>query len=117
VHRETRLLTKEQFGGTFRGTMLEITGKEDAFSPDGVIDLEHYVLSVPAEDLRNHQLLGSDIVEHVYRSGDGRYDQVLYPCHAKNVYLVVVVDLDLSRPFGHILLDLNEEYGLTQPQL
>ena len=31
----------------------------------------------------------------------------------KNVYLVVVVDLVHDLIYGHLLLDLNKEYGLS----
>lgn len=108
----TRLLTKPEFLATFHSPMLDITGREDEFSPDGVIDLRSYVAAIPTSELFGHSLLGDDLVEFVKRSGDGRHDQVAYPCREKNVYLVVVVSLDIGEPYGHFVLDLNQEYGL-----
>lgn len=108
----TRLLTKPEFLATFHDPMLDITGREDEFSPGGVIDLHSYVAAIPKSDLPGHSLLEADLVEFVRRSGDDRFDQVAYPCREKNVYLVVVVSLDTGEPYGHFLLDLGQEYGL-----
>ena len=91
--------------------MLDITGREDEFSPDGVIDLRPYVTNIPKRELLGHTLLGDDVVEFVKRSGDGRFDQVVYPYRERNVYLVVVVSVGVGEPYGHFLLHLNQEYG------
>jgi len=92
--------------------MRDITGREDEFSPDGVIDLLPYISAIPKSDFLGHSLLGNDVVEFVKRSGDGRFDQVMHPCRESNVYLVVVVSIDVGAPYGHFLLNLNQEYGL-----
>ncbi|GGF61668.1 hypothetical protein GCM10007301_21700 [Azorhizobium oxalatiphilum] len=52
-------------------------------------------------------------VHHVYRDAHGRYDQVLIGTERRNVFLVIVVDLQAQTVFGHVLLDLNKEYGVS----
>ena len=48
----------------------------------------------------------------VYRSADGRFDHVLYPCNRSNAYLVVIVALVEGRVLGHHVLDLKREYSM-----
>lgn len=52
-------------------------------------------------------------VQHIYRDAGARFDQVLIGTSRANVFLVVVVDLTAASVFGHFLLDLNEQYGLS----
>ena len=91
--------------------MRDIAGQEEVLQPEGALDLAPYVDAIPAEDLDGHKLLGNDIVEHAYRSGDNAYDHVMFPCEKKNIYLVVVVRLSPDSPYGHHLLNLDREYG------
>jgi hypothetical protein len=70
---------------------------------------------VPSKDLWGHKLIPEQ-VERVYRRGDGKLDHVLVVTTTRNVFLVVVVDLIADSIIGHLLLDLNEEYGLHDPQ-
>jgi hypothetical protein len=93
--------------------MKNITAQENLLQPDGVIDLTPYVDAVPAEDLEGNTLLGNDVVEFVYRSADNVYDHVAFPCQQQNVFLVVVVKLAPDEPYGHHLLNLDNEYGRT----
>ena len=77
-----------------------------------VIDIWPYVEAVPLADLENHSIYDG-FVELVYRSDDGRFDHVLVTTRTPNVYLSVVVDLIHRSIYGHRLLDLNREYGLS----
>ena len=113
----TRLLTKAEFLATFREPMTNIIGREDEFSPEGVIDPRSYIAAIPESDFRGYSLISDDVIERVNRSADNQFDQVVYPCHEKYIYLVVVISLNDDRPYGHFLLDLNQEYGFDSPRL
>ena len=102
-----RQLTEEEFTATFVLRMRDVTA--DAVP---VVDIWPYVESIPQADLQGHEL-ADGLVEHVYRSGDERFDHVLASTTSKNVYLVIVVDLRGRCIHGHRLLDLNKEYGLS----
>ncbi len=103
----TRRLTEEQFLATFPEPMRNITD-----SVEEVLDIWPYVESVPALDLAGHSV-DDGTVEAAYRSADGRFDHALVMTRTANVYLVVVVDLRADEVYGHYLLDLNREYGLS----
>ena len=103
----TRKLTETEFNATFSTKMLKVTE-----TAENVIDIWPYVHSIPMSDLEG-QRIRDQTVESVYRSGDGRYDHVLVMTETKNVYLVIIVYLKENAVFGHRLLDLNREYGLT----
>jgi len=93
--------------------MLDITGREEEVSPEGVIDVLPYVDSIPTKELEPFTLY-ERFVECVYRGSDGRYDHVLFMTTTKNVFLVIVVDLIKGNVKGHRILDLNKEYGITE---
>ncbi len=108
---KTNLLSKPDFKETYGEKMINITGKEDELSPDGVSDIQPYVDSIPDKDLEGNELTNM-LVEAVYRSSNDKYDHVLIMTKTKNVFLVIVVDLISDCIYGHHLLDLNKEYGI-----
>jgi len=111
---QTRLLTKGDYLATMSVGVTDIAGTEDSASPEGVLNIWPYVAAIPPLELAGH-VPSDEVVEYAYRSKGNRYDHVLIPTETKNVYLVIVVDLEADRIYGHYLLDLNAEYGLTGP--
>jgi hypothetical protein len=99
-------LDDQAFQLTFVDPMRDVTADSQP-----IVDVWSYVRAIPASDLHavTHRL---GEVEHVYRSGDDRFDHVLIPTTAANVYLVVVVDRSSAVIYGHHVLDLNVTYGL-----
>jgi hypothetical protein len=108
----TRLAQEEFLALLSVGPVVNITGREAEFHPDGVIDVEPYVRAVPAHDLEGFTCHEQLLVEVVYQTHDGRFDLVnVMTCRA-NVLLVIVIDNRSAGIHGHLLLDLNREYGL-----
>jgi hypothetical protein len=105
-HMKTMLLDEKQFLATFGAPMRDVTREAT-----NVVDIWHYVESVPPEDLCGHEVYDR-FVENVYRDATGRFDHVQVMTKTKNVYLTVVVDLQHGVVHGHHLLDLNEKYGV-----
>ncbi len=106
-----RCLTEAEYKATFSDPMVDIKGREDALDADGVLDLDPYLQEAEA-GIAPLELLSDAPPAAVYRSADGRFDHVLYPCNRSNVYLVVVVALVEGRVLGHHVLDLKTEYSL-----
>jgi hypothetical protein len=109
-----RRLTEDEFRATFSEKMVDIKDREDTVQPEGVIDLEPYLKSIPPEDFGDVHLMPGVPPAAVYRCQDDRFDHVLYPCSRSNLYLVVVIALRPDRVHGHYFLDLNEEYGFDR---
>ena len=103
----TRLLSEAEFKGTFAMPMRDVLA-----SATDVLDIWPYVAAVPSAELGGSVVV-PDCVEYVYRNATDTFDHVLVVTNTKNVYLVVVVDLVRDAIFGHRLLDLNHEYGLS----
>ena len=82
----------------------------DDFRP---IPLAGYLDAIPASDLRGRDFTGRQ-VERVYRDPTGRFLHVLLAATTPDVYLVIVVDEPAQSIHGHYVLDLNQEYGLSQ---
>ena len=76
---------------------------------DEAVDIWPYVEAIPAKEIGG---LLQD-VEYVWRDALQRYDHVLIATSIRNVFLAVIIDLKARSVFGHRLLDLNREYGLT----
>lgn len=93
---------------------INITEKMDEYCPTGVVNIEPYVRAVPSVDLNGYSLFEELIVEVVYRqrASSAPLDFVHVMTKRKNVYLVVIVDVEQDRIYGHYLLDLNKEYGI-----
>jgi hypothetical protein len=106
---QTILLIDAEFDATCVKPMQNITGGESE-----VVDIWPYFDAIPPSDLQPFSMNESN-VQFVYRSGDNRFDHVLIPTSTKNVYLVIVVDLNKCAVFGHHVLNLNEKYGIESP--
>jgi hypothetical protein len=104
---QTRQLNEGEFKATITPKMHDVTKRAT-----DVADIWPYVRSVPIPDLEGHSIYDR-FVEVVYRSDDDRFDHVLVMTTTKNIYLAVVVDLAHRSIYGHRLLDLNREYGLS----
>jgi hypothetical protein len=104
---QTRRLTKDEFKATMTLKMHNVQE-----SATDVLDIWPYVHSVPSDDLEGH-VIYDPFVDGVYRTEDDHFDHVSVMTKTKNVYLVVVVDLANDSFYGHRLLDLNREYGLS----
>jgi hypothetical protein len=104
-----RLLTKEEFLECSEPPMRDVI---DATGP--AIDIWPYV---DALDLDALGLPGLNEVHYVYRDARDRFDQILIGTGRFNTLLVIIVDRTLSLVYGHHLLDLNAEYGLSGDHL
>jgi hypothetical protein len=104
---QNRSLNENEFKATMTRKMHNVTD-----TASDVLDIWPYVESVPSADLDGHSIY-DNFVEFVYRSDDERFDHVCVMTRTKNVYLVVVVDLAHDSIYGHRLLDMNKEYGLS----
>jgi len=91
------------------GTPMALLMPEDEFRP---IPLADYLAAVPPNDLGEHDFSSAEI-EKVYREPRGRFIHVLLAAATPNVFLVIVVDEPDQSIYGHYLLDLNREYGLS----
>jgi hypothetical protein len=104
---QTRQLSEDEYKATMTPKMHNVTE-----TATDVLDIWPYVDSVPGTDLEGHAI-HDRFVEVVYRSNDNCFDHVLVMMRTKNVYLAVVIDLAHDSIYGHRLLDLNQEYGLS----
>ncbi|MDZ5453875.1 hypothetical protein [Labrys sp. ZIDIC5] len=99
---DLRLLSKSEFLDCFAQPMSRVTAAKGA-----PIDIWPHVDAILEKDPQ-HQVRD---VTHVYRDALHRYDQILIQTDARNVFLVIVVDLTATDIFGYHWLDLNKEYG------
>ena len=104
----TKELTDTEFKSTFGNKMSDVT---ETAKP--VVDIWEYVAELVRENLVDSYVYENNLVEKVYRNDTSTFDQVLLPTKNKNVFIILVVDLKKNIMFGHIILDLNKEYGLT----
>jgi hypothetical protein len=104
---KTRLLDATEFKSTLAEPMRDVLA-----TATNVIDIWPYVAAIPGNELFGNEIV-EGCVEYVYRNGTETFDHVLVVTRTNNVFMAVVVDLARETIFGHHLLDLNHEYGLT----
>src|SRR3954465_5024520 len=100
-------LTEPQFKATMKEPMVDVTA-----APGYVVDIWPYVADVASEVGLPTLVLKEELVEQVYRSGNGIHDHVLLPTEKRNKFVVIVVDRSRAAVTGHHILDLNPAYGL-----
>lgn len=100
-------LTRGEFHATFT--------KSDAAGPRGggaPVRLLAYFDAIPEADFEGFD--GSEgVVSRAWQTSGGRYQHVLVNTQDQNVFMVLVLLLPNGVVYGHRLLDLNEEYGLS----
>lgn len=104
-------LTYKQFKSTFSEKMNDVTYS----ALEEPVYIWDYVKSLEKDKFYlNDDIINNRIVELVYRNSVKTYDHVLVPTFKKNIYLVIIININQKNIFGHYLLDLNKEYGIQQ---
>jgi hypothetical protein len=104
-----RELSDGEFHQTFESPMEEVP---DRRLPDELMD--KYCESWMESEAARRGVTGL-VIEHLYLNAASSFEQVLLRTNHRDVYLVIVFDLELSIIRGHHLLDLNKKYGLSIP--
>ena len=78
-----------------------------------VVDIWNYVEELVKQKLVDNYVYENNLVETVYRNDTSTFDHILLPTGNPNIFVTLVVDLTNQNIFGHIELDLNQKYGLT----
>jgi hypothetical protein len=101
-----RRLTEVEYKATFGEPMRRVASNEGP-----AFDFWPYFEAIPEEDFEGFDCSAgrvSMVVEHPDRS----YQHVLVDSEARDVFMVVVLDLGAKLVIGHRLLDLPRDYGL-----
>ena len=98
-------LTQAQFDATFGTPMRRLP--QDAEPP---FDFSDYLDSIPESDFCGRQFSGD--VTYVYEHPSGAYQHVLLDSDDPNFFIVVVLDVEAKKVFGHRALDIGALYGL-----
>jgi hypothetical protein len=110
VVRDTEIVA-ELSEGEFKATMDAdpIAVGEDEAPP---FDFWPYFETIPEADFYGHDFSAGEVTD-AWTMPVSRYQHVLVRCETPNVYLALVLDLQLRLVHGHRVLDLNERYDLT----
>jgi hypothetical protein len=76
-------------------------------------DFWPYADLIPTKDFEGHDCSAGE-VHGVYRMTLNMYEHVLISSAKKDVFMVLVNDLELNKVYGHFLLDLNKAYGINE---
>ena len=100
------LLSEDEFKSTLSSEgFLDVTEIAENFDEK---NFDEYVNN----NLNNE--LGNMHIDYVYDAKDGSFRHVVFTTRLKNVHYVVVINLRNKKIFGHYILDLNKEYGLSE---
>lgn len=101
------LLTPDQFRATFGDPPIRVGPDEPP-----PFDFWPYFEAIPGDDFCGHDC-SAGAVDYVWRMPPGRYEHVLISTEDRNTFMVLVLDHEAGAVYGHRLLDLNQEYGLS----
>lgn len=99
-------LTDEQFRSTMISKMVNVTPTAET-----VLDIWPYVEMLVRKGVVHPVVLQKELVEHVYRSRDEKFDHVLLPTANEERFIVMIVDVNNELILGYYDLDLKEEYS------
>jgi hypothetical protein len=92
---------------------VEVPMKRLAADAEPPFELWDYFDAIPQSDFEGHDCSAGSVT-YVWEHPTGRYQHVLVSSEDKNVLMVLVLNIVRRSVFGHRLLDLNNEYGLTR---
>lgn len=101
-------LSYEEYLATFGDGVKEHVSPEAPAS----VSFWSYFDEIPIEDFDGYDC-SEGHVENVYRLCAGQYEHVLVNSEDKNVFMVIVLDVDGGKVHGHHLLNLKKLYGLS----
>jgi len=102
----TQKMSAEAFNETFQAPMQDVTT-----TAEQIMDIWPYVDAIPLADLKGVELAD---VTYVYLNPNGRYEHVLIATEDKDVFIVLVIDVERVKIQGYHLLNLVELYGLAE---
>jgi hypothetical protein len=102
-----KLLSQLQYQETLDGPMTRVGGDD---APP--FDFWPYFEAIPPSDFEGHDCT-EGAVSWAWNNASGTFQHVLVSSEDKNVFMVLVLDLRARGVWGHRLLDLNREYGLS----
>ena len=102
------LLSETEFRQTFAAPMTRVAQSE---AP--LFDFWPYFDEIPSEDFSGHDC-SQGKVTYVYRHPSGRFEHVLVDSENRDIFMVLVLDLQNKSVLGHHLLDLPQLYGLSE---
>ena len=100
------LLTSEPFRATF-GEARHRVGPDEPPPFDFWPDFD----AIPTADFQGLDCSAGE-VENAWKMSPGHDEHVLVGSEDHNVFMTLVLDLTAGSVHGHMLLDLNREYGL-----
>ena len=102
----TQKLSSEAFNDTSQAPMQDVTT-----TAEQILDIWLYIDAIPLADLEGFELAD---VAYVYLNPNGLYEHVLIATEDKNVFFVIVIDVEQVKIYGYHLLNLVELYGLAE---
>ena len=102
-----KLLSEAEYQGTLVGPMIRVGGND--VPP---FDFWTYFEAIPPADFEGHDC-SEGVVSWAWNNASHTFQHVLVSSVDKNVFMVLVLDLRARGVWGHRLLDLNREYGLS----
>ncbi len=105
---EIRQLSKQEFLSTFSEPMRQLE-VDESYRP---VPLKDYVVEC-IHSLGLPTTMADIEIHDVYLSGDKRHTHLLFYFGEHNRYLVIVVGHEPDEVRGHLVLDLDREYGVV----
>jgi hypothetical protein len=112
IHSDAYILTKtlseKEYKETMGSQMTDVT-----HTAEPIVDIWPHVKDLVYENIVDDYVFRNNLIEKVYRNDLSTFDHVLLPTSDENIFIVIVVKIDIAAVFGHFRLDLAKQYSLT----
>lgn len=100
-------LSEKEFNDTFTPPMRFFEENEEASG----INLKKYVQKIIRKEKLDTTLKDIEI-HYVYHTPDEKYEHILFNYGIKELYMIIINDLESRKILGYHILDLIEKYDL-----
>lgn len=100
-------LTAEQYKATRTERMRDISDVEGLDNDYPATNIWEYVKELVIAGVLPRYVWDNQVVEMLSRNNDDTYDHILLPTNEENIFVTIIIDLEMEEILGHYVLDVN----------
>jgi translation initiation factor RLI1 len=100
-------LTAEQYKATRTERMRDISDVEGLDNDYPATNIWEYVKELVIAGVLPRYVWDNQVVEMLSRNNDDTFDHILLPTNEENIFVTIIIDLEMEEILGHYVLDVN----------
>jgi hypothetical protein len=100
-------LTTEQYMATRTARMRDMSDVEGTENDYPATNIWEYVKELAQAGVVPRYVWENQVVEMLSRNNNDTYDHILLPTNEENIFVTIIIDLEMEEILGHYVLDVN----------